>query len=310
MTPTPEVFTVHDETIRPAELRMYRIVLVAGGCINLVFWAMHRLVSPAGMDPLWQRLILSAACLGVAGATWRSAWMRANLLGPVYAIFYFGTLWWFHRVAASGLRPEYAVGMLIAPAIVSLGFHRGSHHLAYTVIAMIDALLEVSAVPAPGVNPWHVLLCLGTMLGLMHVLIRTRLRAYDDLLASEDLRQVLIDQTTDALVLVDPISREALECNGRARTMFEVPPGGDIRPLATVVFCEAELRATDIVTVMNEISDRGTYRRERRYVTPGGHAFDGDLAITAVRLGRRRVWLMRVADESDRHRPGGLSAGA
>lgn len=294
-------FSPPADSMRPDELRMYRIVLLVGGALNMVFWAMHQFLSPPGTDPMWQRLILSTTCLAVAGGTWWSAWLRTNLLWPVYAIFYAGTIWWIHRVAASGLRPEFAVGLLIVPAIVSLGFHRASHHLSYAFVTMADCLVEFLGVRAPGVNPAHVLLCVATLLGLMHVLIRTRLRAYDELLASEDLRQVLIDQTTDALVLVDPILREAVECNGRARTMFEVPPGGEIRELAAEAFGAGEFRTTDIVAVMKEISDHGTFTRERHYVTASGRRFDGDLAISAVRLGRRRVWLMRVADESDRH---------
>lgn len=287
-----------DGEFRPEELRMYRLVLVAGAGVMTGLWYLRRALGLVSADPLWQRLILSAACLVVAGATAGPPWMRRRVGAGIQAIAYLGSLWWVYRVAATGLRPDYAVGLMVVPATIGLGFYRPRRHLMYGVAVLAAAAALYLPLPAPGTSPLFVLLCLAMVLGLTHLLLRARLMAYDALLAADDLRHVLFEFTTDALVLADPIARKTLDSNGRARALFCTPGAGAPDVSLATALALPNLGTTDIVYVMKDIADHGVYRRVRQYVRPGLPGFTGDLAITAMRYRHRQVWLVRVADRT------------
>jgi len=151
---------------------------------------------------------------------------------------------------------------------------------------------------APATSPLFVLLCLTMVLVLTHLLLRARLMAYDALLAADDLRHVLFEFTTDALVLADPIAGKTLDSNGRARALFCTPGAGASDVSLATALALPNLGTTDIVYVMKDLAEHGVYRRVRRYLRPGLPGFTGDLAITAMRYGHRQVWLVRVADRT------------
>ena len=82
------------------ETRLLRTVLLTGATLNLVFWYAHTLLGPAGADPLWQRLVLSATCAGIAGMTWGPPALRRRTGIAVETLAWLGTWWWLHRVAS------------------------------------------------------------------------------------------------------------------------------------------------------------------------------------------------------------------
>jgi len=276
------------------ELRLHRLVLWTGAAVNLVFWSVRRLADLPGSDPLWQRLVLSAVCTAVGLATLGPPRVRSRVPLGMEAIAYVGTLWWIHRVGVNNLRPEYAIGLFVPPAIISLAFRRSSHHLAYALFTVLAAAVEFSRLDSPAVSPWLTVACLSAMLGLMHVQIRTRLRVADALGMGEALRAAISQQTTDAILLVDPVRWEAIECNARARTVFAVPPGGPIAMLAEAALGFDRLDSAPLKAVSGALIHAGTFHGRSRCRTADGGEFSADLAIRAVRLGRHDLWFVRV----------------
>lgn len=286
------------EDLRPEELRMYRVVFAVGGAILPAFWILRRAEGLAGGDPLWQRLVVSAVCFAAAFATFGPRRVRGLVRQAVPVIAVLVTLWWIHRVALTGLRPDYAVGLMVAPAIVGGGIHRPGVHLLYSLVVLAAAGLEFGGLPGPWAWPGFVLLCLATMLGLMHVLLRRQLVAYDDLLAGEDLREIMFERTAEGLALADPLRADILMSNGRARELLGAAPGPSASLLGGLVTGGDELRLVDLLAVTREIAEHGAFRRPFAGRTPAGREFAGEVAVTSAWSGHRAVWLIRVAERA------------
>ena len=284
---------------RGEELVMYRRVLFTAALITPGMWVLRRSLGLVGADPLWQRLVLSGVCLLLGAATRGPGWMRRHMTIGVAALAFAGSVWWIVRVAATGLRPDYAVGLMVVPPSIGLGLHRPRLHFAYVMVILVVSAALFLALPAPGTNPWFVLLSLSVLLGLTHVLLRGRLRSYDDLLEAGDLRAALFEFTSDALALADPITHTVLDCNARARELFGT------HPALPHLLGRPELGVTDIVLLMKDLAMQGGYQRALAFSPPGRPAFHGELAVTSVRHGQRQIWLIRVAA----HAAGGASTG-
>lgn len=215
--------------------------------------------------------------------------MRRRMTLGIAGLAFAGSVWWIVRVAAAHLRPDYAVGLMVVPPSIGLGLHRARLHFAYTVVVLTVCAALFLALPAPGTNPWFVLLSLSVLLGLTHVLLRGRLRSYDDLLAAGDLRAALFEFTSDALALADPITHTVLDCNARARALFGASPA--FRDL----LARPELGVTDIVLMMKDLAMQDGYRKTLAFSPPGLPAFAGELAVSSVVHRHRQIWLIRVA---------------
>ncbi|MEK7766731.1 MAG: hypothetical protein AAB368_10875, partial [bacterium] len=224
---------------------------------------------------------------------------RSIVRPGVAAIAMLGTLWWIHTVAQSGLRPDYAVGLMIAPAIVGGGLYGAGLHLAYALVVVAACAVEFLGMSGAGVNPAFVVLCVATMVGMMHLLLRGQLAVHDRLLASEDLREIMFERTTEGLAVADPLHAEFLLCNGRARVLLGIGPGPGADALgALLAGREGELRLIELLAITREIGERGAWRREVACTAPGGRPFAGDVSVTSARSGGRELWLIRVAERA------------
>lgn len=275
--------------LRGEELAMFRRVLIAVAVILPGLWLLRRSLGLVPADPLWQRLVLSGLCLLLATATGGPRWLRRHLHLGIAGLAFVGSVWWIVRVAAAGLRPDYAVGLMVVPASIGLSLHRSRLHAAYVVVVLAACAALFLPLPDPGTNPWFVLLSLSTLLGMTHLLLRGRLRSYDDLLEADDLRAALFEFTSDALALADPISHAVLDCNARARALFGAPPA--LRDL----LARPALGVADIVLMMKDLAMQGGYRRELLFSPPDRTPFAGELSVTSVQHRHRPVWLIRVA---------------
>ncbi|MEK7766640.1 MAG: hypothetical protein AAB368_10405, partial [bacterium] len=285
-----------DPVMRPEEARTIRFVLFVAAAVNIMFWVARARLDLGQGDPLRNRLLLSAACGAGGAAAGGGARARRCADAGMQVLAYAGTVWWTHKVAASGLQPDFAVGSLLPPAIVGLLFRRPGQHLVYALFSVVIAAVEYESVPAPSVPPWFLLLCLATVLGVMHLPIRTRLRTRADLDESRDLVALLAAQTTEAMILLDPARRAAFEANGRARSLFGIGPDGNPGPLWEAV--GEALGAEGWGGVQRNLEGERDFRARGSWTAPGGLRFGGELTVTRERVGRREVLLARLADAS------------
>jgi two-component system sporulation sensor kinase A len=111
---------------------------------------------------------------------------------------------------------------------------------------------------------------------------------------------LFIDHSSEAFVLLDPITRKVLEYNRHARDMFGIPGKIDDETVIADVFGQPDWHVVDSALVLKECATLGGYRRVRAYLTRTGKSFWGDLAAVLVKVGRRTLLLVRVADVTAR----------
>ncbi|WP_242038102.1 PAS domain S-box protein [Tolypothrix sp. FACHB-123] len=130
--------------------------------------------------------------------------------------------------------------------------------------------------------------------------ITSRKLIEEELVRQKELQEVIFNESTDALFLVDPQTLLTLDCNLRALEMYEVAEKSELigiegRTLQRHPFTVAEL--DDIVVQMQL---KGFWSREIEYVTRKGKFFWGNIAAKQITVAGRNLNLVRVTDISDR----------
>jgi len=282
-------------------LRAFRVLGIAAAMLFPVFgWIYQRLV-PDAVEPMLERYIYAASCLVVVGMTFVPPWSRAALWG-VNAILFASAPWIISVAARNGFSSPYTLSVLMVIAIASLGFSRRPALAVFLLVSFVCTVFGVGLSAQPAAGRLFILTVVGSLCFFSYLLGASRLKIQERVGELEDLRRILIDQSSDALVIIDPISREAVEWNSRAQAVFNLTRDEAVAALPAAVFGTAEWRAVDAVLIMRDIAERGVHQRERLYLVEDARAFWGELSVTSLRLGRRGLLLARVSDVTARRR--------
>lgn len=299
----PAGMTIPAKTLRspitPRQIAAIRVSLFLGSLIVVGFRWVHLHGDPGAVD-LWRdRLLLAGLFVAAGAATFHP--LGLERLPLVLWVVGSSTAMWAARIAwQNHFSTQTVVGLITVFACGSASM-RGRLALGwFTAIAIGSVAAAYAWADAPRLAEAFVLPHLFAIAFFSFLLAGSRQRAEQFLAQSESLRRYMVDQTTDALVIIDPIDRVAVEHNNRARELFELGLEPDPATAAAAVFGTDLWGAIDAVLMLKETSGGSVYRRERTYRTPAGRSFAGDLVVSQVRYGVKLMLLVRVTDISDR----------
>jgi PAS domain-containing protein len=281
------------------QIAAIRASFIAAAILIIAFRWIHLEGDPGAVDPWSERIALSVFFLAATGLTW---WPPVHeYLPELLMVAASATVLLAVRIALlNAFSIQTVVGLLTVIACGSTSM-RGratlGGFLAFTLVAVTAgfALAKEPRLPGAFVIP-HIV-----TIGLFAFLLAgSRQRAQRDLAQSESLRRFMLDQTSDALFIIDPIRRIAVEHNGPARDLFELGDSPDPAAAAAAAFGETVWGAIDAVLMLKDTSGGQVVRRERVYDRPGGTRFDGALVVTQIRYGLKIMLLARVSDISER----------
>ena len=282
----------------PEQAWIVRAALAIGGLLVLAFRTIHLFGDPAAQDPWAERVLLAAVCFGGALASLLPGFV--NRLSTILVVVAFAaTAWSLHNCWMNRFSPQTVIGLLTVLACSSAGMPTRRHLAWFLGATMLGCLATFIASPWPLMSGWFVMPHLLTIAGFAYLMAGSRLRTEEVLAQSEHLRRFMLDQTSDAIVILDPISRRAVEHNRRARELFELGLTPDPLVAAGAPFGERELSAIDSVMMLKETSSGPGIRRVQAYVTPSGRSFRGELVASQVRYGAKIMLLVRVSDLSE-----------
>jgi len=132
--------------------------------------------------------------------------------------------------------------------------------------------------------------------------ISDRKRAEADLRYSRDLREIIFNESTDALFLVDADTLLTLDCNQRAVELFEASDKALLIGIAGHTLQRVQFSEAELAVISAEVKTQGVWSREVEYVTYRGNSFWGNLAAKLITVAGQRMHLVRVTDISDRQR--------
>ena len=290
------------------EARMIRVLLAAGAVIDLLFGVLHHRLDDGTGSPWWPRLLVCAACLAALGATYVPAWREHALDGGVAGILFLVTGSTLYRAWSNGFAPRYAMGLLTAAAIGTIGMRRRGLLATYWAITLPVVVLAIVTVPSSAVPRSILLACyvtIGVLCGMLHWSRMGISRLFDE---RELLHRMLVAESTEAIGIIDPIDRRLLELNPSGRSLLGVPGEGDSGEWGGALLGQRDLIALDVVLMMKEIAEHGRFLRERAFLRPDGTAWWGRVTVRAVAQGGRRYLLARVSDVSERREAEGRLA--
>ncbi|PZO40514.1 MAG: hypothetical protein DCF19_11465 [Pseudanabaena frigida] len=138
-----------------------------------------------------------------------------------------------------------------------------------------------------------------SMLSLAHD-ITGRKHLEQELIKNRDLRELIFNESSDALFLVDADTLLTVDCNHYAVELFEVNSKADLINIEGHILQKRQFTLEELDTIQREINQKGYWSMEVEYVTFRGREFWGDISAKQIAFGEKLFNLVRVVDISDR----------
>ena len=126
--------------------------------------------------------------------------------------------------------------------------------------------------------------------------ISDRKKLEQELTYSRDLRELLFNESTDALFLLDSKTSLIFDCNQQAIELFEADHKNQLLNIVGGKLHKHNLTAKEIAWINQEVNQKGFCQLELEYVTFKGHEFWGDLLLKRINFGERHFSLARIAN--------------
>lgn len=123
-----------------------------------------------------------------------------------------------------------------------------------------------------------------------------------EILRSRDLWEIVFNQSTDALFLVDHETLITIDCNLRAVEIFEANSKGDLINQCSNLLQKKQFTSAEIDNIQFEMSTKGFWTTELEYITLQGNLFWGSFASKEIMVAGQLMNLVRVTDISERKR--------
>ncbi len=113
---------------------------------------------------------------------------------------------------------------------------------------------------------------------------------------NRDFSQVIYDEATDAIFLVDPQSLKILDCNHRAVEMFEVDSKEELIGIEGRTLQKRDFNDDEIREIVFEMQRFGYWSGDIEYLTQKGRHFWGNLSAKTLNISGNTVNIVRVKD--------------
>jgi PAS domain S-box-containing protein len=130
--------------------------------------------------------------------------------------------------------------------------------------------------------------------------ISDRKRLEEALVSSRDFRELIFNESSDALFLVDLDTLRTVDCNQQAVEMFEANSKGQLLDIEGQSLQKSRFTAAEITSIQQEIAEKGFWSLEIEYISLKGRTFWGYLSAKNITFDNRPLQLVRVVDISDR----------
>ncbi|MBD2365051.1 PAS domain S-box protein [Anabaena minutissima FACHB-250] len=130
--------------------------------------------------------------------------------------------------------------------------------------------------------------------------ITERKQAEQELIRNRDLREVIFNESADALFLVDPVSLITQDCNRRAVELFEADNKAELLGIEGHSLQRRQFSPDEMLAIVAQIETEGFWSQEIEYVTCQGNFFWGNIAAKPISIAGHTMNLVRVTDISNR----------
>jgi PAS domain S-box-containing protein len=126
--------------------------------------------------------------------------------------------------------------------------------------------------------------------------ISDRKRLEEELTHSCALRELIFNESTDALFLVDSETSLLIDCNQQAVKQFEADGKNDLLNIVGQTLQKRKFTKQELAQIDQEVNQEGFCDLESEYVTHKGREFWGYLSLKRITFGGQRFSLARIVD--------------
>ncbi len=190
-----------EESLLPRkELVLYRVLGLLGAVTITALGWIHRVVDAATVDPLWERALVVAVCLGAAGLSFVHRTFTFRYV--VYGVYYVVTAWVLHLLLLNDLSIDYALSIFIVVPAISVAFHTRRQLAVYLGLVVAGVAGVVLLVRDPAMARISGLLYLtdvAVVCLLLFILVSSRLRTQKRLAESKERYELAARGARDGL---------------------------------------------------------------------------------------------------------------
>ncbi|MBD2176330.1 PAS domain S-box protein [Pseudanabaena sp. FACHB-1998] len=132
--------------------------------------------------------------------------------------------------------------------------------------------------------------------------ISDRKKLEEELSYSHDLRELIFNESTDALFLLDSRTSLIFDCNQQAIELFEVDHKNQLLNIVGSTLHKRNFTKKELAWINQEVDQKGFCQLELEYLTFKGREFWGDLLLKRINFGERHFSLARIVDITIRKR--------
>jgi PAS domain S-box-containing protein len=130
--------------------------------------------------------------------------------------------------------------------------------------------------------------------------ITKRKEAELEIIHNRDLREVIFNESADAIFLVDSQTKLTIDCNCRAVKLFEASSKNELLGIESHSLQKNLFNNEETQIIIDDLINKRFWSGELEYVTRKGNYFWGNLAIKVINVAGRGMSLIRVTDISER----------
>ena len=126
--------------------------------------------------------------------------------------------------------------------------------------------------------------------------ISDRKQLETELAHSRDLRELIFNESADALFLVDSETSLVIDCNQQSIKLFEADCKNDLLNIVGHTLHKRQFTRQELAHIDQEVNQKGFCNLEVEYVTRKGREFWGYLSLKRITFGEQSFSLARVVD--------------
>lgn len=247
-------------------------------------------------DPLALRITLVALAMMAALLSFVWPWARRNIVLIGNILFYLFSGWAFFGVYANHFQPEYVLTSYVVSVLTSIAIRDRKPLVIYNSFLLIAALLvTLAGREAPHMSPGLYFGAFAVMLGFTAITNAFRHQASNSLLSRKEFLTLVLNETPDAILVVDSKTQLILDYNKKAEIILRAK-GESALSDQFIRHLASGLPLSQVTPDASGNTSRKEISREIEVKLSDNHNVWLAVAVKPVQLADKTQWLVRLTD--------------
>lgn len=281
---------------------MYRMMCLVGMVVYPLFYLVYRYTTVRGYPTgIGIPLMNSALCGSVFLLSYSWPFIRAHIHKVAQVLFYVFTAHALYNLYATSFELPYFIDFLVVTTMFSVATNNRMLLTWYALITFLMFGLVNFAVNVIGDAVMYQT-NVATQLLVLHIVIAHKIELKRTLAHKAELMSRLFSHSPDAIVFIDTLSNEIVNCNEAALQLFGFIKKDDLRDAPLRRFFPGGHISKSLLEGLPIVARGESFEAEDQLVTRQGRVFWANVAMSNFSIGRREFVVVRVTDSDRIHK--------